>query len=346
MNRLIWIDNARIISCIAVVILHAASGLVYNTPGLSGTDWWSANLYNGFTRWSVPFFLMISGALLLSPIKEEGVLIFYRKRLGRIIIPILFWTVFYGCFRLLDAHYGHTSLLKALSGLGIDTLAGKPYYHLWYLYLMVGLYLFLPILRYCVASAPRKDLMILCGVWFIIAMSNSVVSSYSQGQPSAKISLFLGSFFNFAPYCLAGHLIATSKRIPDIRLLWIAFIAMGITSALVTNSLDYLPHRGKFYCYGFLSVPTVIMALALFMLFSRQEKPIINAKMLQILAPLTFGIYLVHPAILKGLALLHIEVHMISPAAAIPLVACLAAGLSALVAAIMSRVPGLKKTLG
>jgi surface polysaccharide O-acyltransferase-like enzyme len=345
-NRYIWIDNARITSCIAIVLLHTASGLVYNTPNLNGMEWWSANLYNAFTRWSAPFFLMITGALLLDPLNKDDVLTFYRKRLGRIVVPILVWTLFYGCIRLIDAYSGHTPLTKALGNLGIDILAGKPYYHLWYLYMLVGLYLFLPLLRYCVAAAPRKDLVILCCAWFLIAMSNSIISSCTQGQSSAKLSFFLGSFFNFAPYCLAGYLIATAKSIPDKRLLWTGFCIMGCASALVTLVLGEIPCRGKFYCYGFLSIPTVIMAIALFMIFSRFEKPFVNSRFVRFAAPLTFGVYLLHPAILKGLTLLHIDVRAFLPAVSIPLVACLAAVISGLAIAVLSRIPGVRKSLG
>jgi surface polysaccharide O-acyltransferase-like enzyme len=346
LNRYIWIDNARIASCIAIVLLHTASGLVYNASNLNGMEWWSANLYNAFSRWSVPFFLMISGALLLNPLDQDNVPTFYRKRLGRIAVPLLVWTVFYGCIRLIDSYSGHTPLYKAFATLGIDILAGKPYYHLWYLYMLVGLYLFLPLLRYCVAAAPRRDLVILCCAWFLIAISNSVISSCNQGLSTAKLSFFLGSFFNFTPYCLAGYLIATAKSVPDKRLLWTGFFIMGCASTLVTLALGEIPCRGKFYCYGFLSVPTVIMAITLFMLFSRLEKPFISSRFVRFAAPLTFGVYLLHPAILKGLTLLHIGARAFLPAVSIPLVACLAAVISGLVAAVLFRIPGVRKTIG
>lgn len=61
-----------------------------------GTEyWWISNVYDSISRWGVPVFVMVSGALLLDTSKQEGILTFYKKRLSKIFIPIIFWTAFY-----------------------------------------------------------------------------------------------------------------------------------------------------------------------------------------------------------------------------------------------------------
>ncbi|WP_415186318.1 acyltransferase family protein [Shimwellia blattae] len=81
----------RILSIFAVIVLHQASAFsLYENTSL---EWWVVDFYNSFARWCVPVFIMLSGYLLLH--KEEGFYVFYRKRLSRILIPLIFWSFFY-----------------------------------------------------------------------------------------------------------------------------------------------------------------------------------------------------------------------------------------------------------
>lgn len=89
-----WIDNSRILAIFAVIVVHVGAKVVgENTIG--SEYWWYGNIFESLARWCVPVFVMISGALLLDPNKKEDLLTFYRKRLHRIFIPFLFWSVIY-----------------------------------------------------------------------------------------------------------------------------------------------------------------------------------------------------------------------------------------------------------
>lgn len=89
-----WFNNARVIAILAVVLLHVSSRVVMWSE-LGSNDWWYANLYDSLVRWCVPVFVMISGALLLSPEKAEPLGLFYKKRASRILFPLVFWSLFY-----------------------------------------------------------------------------------------------------------------------------------------------------------------------------------------------------------------------------------------------------------
>ena len=89
-----WINNARIVSTFAVVFLHVA--IVFMLDNDIDTEyWWFGNIFNVLVRWCVPSFVMISGALLLDNKNEESLSKFYSKRLSRVLIPILFWSIMY-----------------------------------------------------------------------------------------------------------------------------------------------------------------------------------------------------------------------------------------------------------
>jgi len=101
---MIWLDNSRIVAIYAVVFLHVSAAVVLGNE--VGTEyWWIGNIYDSAMRWCVPTFVMISGALLLDPDKQEDLKTFYAKRLSRILIPILFWSAFFSIFGLCEGHY-------------------------------------------------------------------------------------------------------------------------------------------------------------------------------------------------------------------------------------------------
>ena len=96
---------------------------------------------------------MISGALLLDPERPQDAR-FYSRRVARICAPLLFWTLFYLLWRTaldwiddgrLDLSFWPRKLAH-----------GEPYYHLWYLYMIVGLYLFAPLVRALAARSSRQ----------------------------------------------------------------------------------------------------------------------------------------------------------------------------------------------
>lgn len=139
---MIWLNNSRIVAMFAVVFLHSAGLVVLYSP-IGTENWWLGNIYDSLTRWCVPVFVMISGALLLDTTKMEDLKSFYIKRLSKIMIPIMFWTVFFLLWVVLK---------KSLKGEIIEAgdltnrlLSGAPYFHLWFLYMIFFLYLFTPI---------------------------------------------------------------------------------------------------------------------------------------------------------------------------------------------------------
>ena len=93
------IDTMRVIAAFAVVWLHVSVSVVYGDPSVASTGWWAGNLVDSFTRWSVPLFVMISGALLLSAPANPSPLDFWLKRLRRLLPALVFWTLVYFVFR-------------------------------------------------------------------------------------------------------------------------------------------------------------------------------------------------------------------------------------------------------
>lgn len=125
---MIWLDNARIVAIFAVVLLHVAASVLTQSE-VGSENCWIGNLYDSFVRWCVPLFLMISGALLLDPKKDENLKSFYLKRASRIFVPTVFWSFFFIIFSNINTilSSGPLVIFDLLQGI----LSGKPHYPIW-----------------------------------------------------------------------------------------------------------------------------------------------------------------------------------------------------------------------
>src|SRR5512134_1035392 len=88
-----WADVIRVVAVFLVVTVHV-SGQITNIWGkVPENDWFIANIYGGIARICVPLFFMISGYLLLPRAENLGA--FYRKRMPKVVIPFLVWSLIY-----------------------------------------------------------------------------------------------------------------------------------------------------------------------------------------------------------------------------------------------------------
>lgn len=64
-KRILYVDILRILSIIAVIILHFTAELLTSSNDFNTSSWWINNLFNSISRFAVPVFFMISGAMIL-----------------------------------------------------------------------------------------------------------------------------------------------------------------------------------------------------------------------------------------------------------------------------------------
>src|SRR4030067_3277008 len=108
---------------------------------------------------------MVSGYLLLP--REEDTWTFLRKRAWKILIPFLVWSVVYDVY--VNQALANTGLtLEALLRMFVRILRGPRAPHLWYLYALIALYLFSPILRLFISKASRRDVVYYITIWILV----------------------------------------------------------------------------------------------------------------------------------------------------------------------------------
>src|SRR5665647_855009 len=159
-NKKLWLDNLRVIATIGVIFIHVSSDYAPSSGTVSAYNFWVGNLFDSASRFSVPIFVMISGALLLP--KDYGISIFLKKRMTRLLLPFLFWSMFY------IAHSIHYEIQQG-NKMGVMELARFVFVqfrdgsslHLWYIYMINGLYLFPSLVNGYETLAKRKS----CTFW-------------------------------------------------------------------------------------------------------------------------------------------------------------------------------------
>ena len=150
-----WINSLRVFATLCVILLHTSSYLLPQYGKISINLWLLGNFYDGSVRFCVPIFFMISGALLLS--KDYTLIQFLKKRFYRLIPPCLFWSFIYSIFRVsLNIYNGINLNLCEIFKLIFKNIYFGSEFHLWFVYTLIGLYLFIPIINQWAKNANSK----------------------------------------------------------------------------------------------------------------------------------------------------------------------------------------------
>lgn len=292
--RLGYSDFLRCLATLAVVTLHCA-GATLAAQDPASTRFFVLNLLDGGARWSVPMFVMLSGMFLLDPQKPMST----RKWLGhvgRIALAVLLWGSLYA---LWDARAAHLGLEWLLEGL-ISMVAGRLHYHLWFLPMLLGLYLLLPPLRALVAGASRRTLWYLTGLWFTVTVClNTLYAFFPGGLGQSWLNMLnLYNLAGYAGYFLLGYLLKTCDLRPWAeRSLYLLGLLGLVATSTGTRLLSQYAGVFQDRLYGYLTPNVCLTAAALFLLCRRLELG--RSKVWSRLAPLTFGVYLLHPLFLE-----------------------------------------------
>lgn len=155
-EREIWIDWLRIIACLFVMMTHCCEVFYFGDGGtlvMTKADAFWVTLLNTFTRACVPLFVVASSYLQFPIHYSTGV--FFRRRLVRILIPFIIWSLVYAF-----AWGDPLQNLKDLS-LNFNYSAG----HLWFVYMLLGVYLIMPLLSPWAEKVGKKELLLFLGIW-------------------------------------------------------------------------------------------------------------------------------------------------------------------------------------
>lgn len=323
-NNIGWIDALRVIACLMVVFSHCCDPFVAHFD--ANREMFLTGVFSGsLVRPCVPLFAMMTAVLLL-PIKSGTTINqFYRKRIGRIITPLVFWSIalplmafFY--FTVMSPNTPNPQL--SVSDYTTGTLLQRLYTFvfnfnfdttpLWYLYMLIGLYVIMPILSSWLVQATQKELKTLLYIWgitLVLPYVKMMAPLLGYTGNYGHMGLFgecdwnvYGTFYYISG--VIGYLILAYylKNYPlnwswkKMAFICIPMFAVGyaITSIgyVITNA--YFPGN-----YAYLEILWYFAGINVFMMtfpvfIAIQKLNTRSRKWLSYAAKLTFGIYLCH----------------------------------------------------
>ena len=223
----------------------------------------------------VPLFVMISGALLLG--REECMRTFFTKRLHRVLLPFVVWSII--VYPLFEWQNGNDILpLNLLQGFFMKFFTGGVYGIYWYIYMLLGLYLLVPVLRiyyrYC-SERMALYLPLFCLVVHLVGILFPQVKIFSRFMSENMLFLFY-----FTTGYVVNRYLIQKKNFAKISLYsFIVVYMFGIVGELVGLTL--------------FSTFTIVISISLFCLLCTIRKPILG-KWGGYFSKISYGIYLSH----------------------------------------------------
>ena len=319
-----WIDALRVIACLLVVFSHCCDPFVAHFD--SNREMFLTGVFSGsLVRPCVPLFAMMTAVLLL-PISPGTTLNqFYRKRIGRILPPLVFWSLMLplmAFFYFTEVSPTTPNPQLSVSDYTVGTLLQRLYTFifnfnfdttpLWYLYMLIGLYFVMPILSSWLIQASQKEIKTVLYVWGVTLLLPYVkmiapVLGYSGNY--GHMGLFgecdwniYGSFYyvsGFVGYLILAYYL---KKYPldwswkKIAVVCLPMFAVGyaITSVGYVITNEYFPGNYAYLeiLWYFAGINVFMMTFPVFIVI--QKCNFRSRKWLSKTAQLTFGIYLCH----------------------------------------------------
>lgn len=216
-------DLLRVISTIAVIAIHV-SATWYTRVVADVVNYGMqvqlnypmvVSFWNVISRFAVPCFLMLSGAFLLDNEKNRDYKSFYRKTFQKVGIPTLIFSMLYILYRIPTCFVGGAVKWAQLVK---DVMIGEPMMHMWYLYMLIGVYALIPIVIRFKESVAEETFRAVSFVFLILAM----VSCWTSRGVS--LNWDVGRSFEYMSYLMTGYTIRKVASPNNVK----AVLAMGI----------------------------------------------------------------------------------------------------------------------
>ena len=147
-KRILSYDVIRIVAALAVVMVHIAEPFISRTE-IGSAEYVTGNVFGAASRIGVQMFVMLSGALTLRE-EREYTFVTMRRSIGNLLFLLAVWSFVYAVVQPLSFGYElsfEVAVERFFTG----------HFHLWYLFMLIGLHLITPILRTFVKKENKKS---------------------------------------------------------------------------------------------------------------------------------------------------------------------------------------------
>ena len=326
-----YLDLLRFTAISCVILLHIISGITDTIPEQMTVG--QLGIYHAlksFCTIGVPIFFMISGTLFLSPEKELSLKTLLQKYLRKIVLALVLFGTFFAIIELVIVHktFSPTFLWQGF----FNMLCGNSWAHMWYLFALIGLYLFLPLLKIFTAHADKQTYFYLLLLLFIIGsllptLETAWQLKFGFMMPVTGVCLF---------YYMCGYYIHTyAKKTDSYKRISIAVLIV-LALFLIYNCVI----AGNYF-WSYESPVIVAMSILIYYLATFRQR---NFTLFSKLRDYYFGMYLVHTVFLNlAYKWFHITPLLLGGYILIPVFFVGVFGLSLLTAWVMKKIPLLGK---
>ena len=181
-KREVWVDWLRVFACLLVMVVHSSEPFYldgYDTLILTDADLIWASAIDSAARMSVPLFVIASSYLLFPLRYSSGE--FFKRRAVRILIPFVVWSVVYALC------YGDPLTNLSTLLLNFNFTAS----HLWFVYMLVGIYILMPILSPWAKDVSKKELKVYLALWLLTTIIPLIRDIMTLGN----VSFIMGPSF-------------------------------------------------------------------------------------------------------------------------------------------------------
>ena len=297
-KRYFGIDLIRVVACFLVMQTHAGEIYYIEDSGdliRNEKNIWPG-IFNSLARVCVPLFVMISGYLLL-PMKTDYST-FLKKRFTRVSFPFIAFCIFYDIYYYIRGVIDVKTMLINIPKIFINY--GSELGHLWFMYMIMGVYLLIPIFSPWIKSAKKEHFYFYFVIWLISSFSCYIHLAFPQiwGEVYWNNNTVVQGFIGDFGYAVLGAFIKLHLKEKNLYILGIILYLIG--SGFTMFGFLYKREEATTceeieVTWKFDSINVVIATFGVFLLLRKVECK--NEKVVKIfndIALKSYGMYLIH----------------------------------------------------
>ncbi|NDV68231.1 acyltransferase [Dysgonomonas sp. 25] len=301
-ERIVFLDYLRVFACFMVIVVHACEFFYIgenSSISIAPGDGLWVSYIDGAMRAAVPLFIMTSSYLLLPLKVSPGQ--FYRRRFVRVLVPFIVWLLMYACLPAVWGDFTGDDVVANLKRLIFNFTDNAG--HLWYVYMLIGIYLFMPILSPWLEKTSRKFELTVLLIWFATTFYHYVKlisPEYIFGEALWNEFSSIYYFSGYIGYVILAHYIrehinwpAAKMRIVGIASFLIGYFATTeVFNHFMGNTEDIMMLE---ISWRFCTPNVALMAFGIFLVFKT-----FNAgkgtfySWINDTSKLSYGMYLMH----------------------------------------------------
>ena len=344
-NRLFYFDILRAAACLCVVMIHVSAQYVLKEVG--SLEFWIGNLFDSMSRAGVPLFVMISGALMLDEdytfTKEK-----WFRHIIKMFLFFVFWSIVYSlvyqiCIPFIkDEEINVFSIVRSLL---------KGHYHLWFVPMIIGLYLMVPLLRLWIKRQNKQYVeyfLILSFIFsFLIPQSIDLlvcINSKFKFLYEVIENLHIKYTSGFTSYFILGWYLH-NYELTHKKLLYSLGFAGVCISFLGTYGVFAYAHSSELIFYSNFSVNVLLHSIAIFV-FAKSTYGNVqySSTFLHMATSLiirnSLGVYAVHAIVLTVVSPLLSQIHVLI---AVPSIFVVCTIISLIISLVINKIPFFRK---